>query len=169
MKRFASVRFDGVLGPNERDEATRSYISDGATVTSWKATGTRTYVTFEVGPALAIPALAVLRVTPNARRRLPALHSALGGAGAPAAVYAAYLDGDAVVVEFDPRRTSLSLVVATIDAELRAAPGRTIEPLVPIDDDTLCAFAGDVLGEPLLDVSRLIETYLDAPASVAQR
>jgi hypothetical protein len=66
-----------------------------------------------------------------------------------------------MVVEVDTARTSLALVVATIDAELQSAPGRRIVPLLPLGDAALVAFAGALLGEPSLDVSRLIETHLE--------
>ncbi|MBD5653822.1 MAG: hypothetical protein IAI50_01420, partial [Candidatus Eremiobacteraeota bacterium] len=52
-------------------------------------------------------------------------------------------------------------IVALIDATLERSSGRTIEALAPLDDETLCAFASDLLGEPDLDASRLIETYLE--------
>lgn len=170
MKRFASVRFDGVLGASERDEITRAYRSAGATVTSWAASATRSYVTLAFAPGAddVPPALAVLRVTPRAPCMVRALECALGGAGRPAGSADVYRDGDAVVIELDPERSSVALVVATIDVELGPAPGRTIEALVPLDDATLTAYAGFLLGEPALDASRLIETYLE-PLIAASR
>ena len=170
MKLFASVRFDGVLSASERDEATRAYRSAGATVTSWAASGARSYVTLAFGceDRSVLPPLAVLRVTPSVQRGLGELEAALGGRGRPAGISDAYRDGIAVVVEFDPGRSSLALVVATVDAALAAAPGRTIEELVPLDDATRTAYAGFLLGDPSLDASRLIETYLE-PLIAASR
>ncbi len=169
MKRFASVRFDGVLGPSEREEATRAYRSAGATVTSWAASGARSYATLAFAPddrSMPSP-LAVLRITPSGPRDLRALEIALAGRGLPAGISDAYRDDNAVVIEFDPGRSPLALVVATIDAELAAA-GRTIEEIVPLDDATLAAYAGFLLGDPALDASRLIETYLE-PLIAASR
>ena len=108
-----------------------------------------------------MPPLAVLRVAPDAPRRLAALSEALGGPGRPAGVCELRAEASALVVEIDARRTPLALVLALIDAELENAPGRTIEPLVILDDGALAAFAGDLLGEPSLDASRLIETFLE--------
>ncbi len=168
MKRFASVRFDGVLGPSEREAATRPYVSAGATVTSWETTGSRSYATLAVAAGPAPPALAVLRVEPEAKRLLPSVRAALGGAGAPAGIGDVYADGDALVVEFAPDRSPLALVVAAIDAELLTAPGRRIALLVPLDDDALAAYAGFVLGEPGLTAARLIETYVEPLLQAAQ-
>ncbi len=176
MKRFASVRFGGVLDASERDAVTRGVRSAGAAVRSWKTSRSRTYVTLagdqtaieqaaRTLPAATVdvPALAVLRIVPDASRTLGRLFDALGGAGCPDGVRHAYRDGDdALVVETDTGRTSLAFVVALIDAELAAAPGRRIEALVALDDAALAAFAGDVLGAPDLTASRVIESHLEA-------
>ncbi len=173
MNRFASVRYDGVLDEQERNEASRSLRSAGVRATSWTTGAGRTYasVTFSDEPALRaaagamarvdVPPLAVLRIAPDAPRRLAALSDALGGPGRPVGVCELRAEAAALVVEIDASRTPLALVLAVIDAELQSAPGRTIEPLVILDDAALAAFAGDLLGEPSLDASRLIETYLE--------
>jgi hypothetical protein len=114
------------------------------------------------------PPLLVLRVVPEASRLLERLCAACSGPGRPAGIAEAYRDGNGVVVEFDPRRSSLALVVALIDAELAAAPGRAIETLVPLDDVSLTAYAGAVLGLPALSPAHLIETYLE-PLLAASR
>lgn len=179
MQRFASVRFDGVLAPSERDAATRAIVSAGATVTSWNACEARTYATVSLaGDVSALrdavdgivdePPLLVVRVTPTAPRFVAALAHALGGSGRPAGVVAAHRSASDVVVECDPRVTSLATLVALVDCELVTAPGRRIEPLVGIDDATLVAFAAVVLGEPDLEPSRLLEPHL-ADALAAAR
>ena len=175
MNRFGSVRFDATLGATERDGVARALRSVGARVTSWNGSGRRTYASLAVPDDFSadtdvdgypdarvdVPPLAVLRVTPDARRRIPPLADALGGVGRPSGVIETYVDAaSAVVVEFDPRRTSVALVVALVDAELRTAPGRRIEPLVAFDDATLVAYAAVALGIPDLSPARLIETYL---------
>jgi hypothetical protein len=161
-----------LLGASERDETMRPYLIAGASVTSWATTTRRSYATLDLGdaaPVAPLPPLAVLRVTPDAARALLALEDAFGGPGAPAGVYEAYRDGVAVVIEFDPERSPVNIVVATIDAVLASAPGRTIEPLVPLDDRTLAAFAAFVLGDPALDATRLIETHLDPLLAASRR
>jgi hypothetical protein len=174
--RFASVRYDGVLGPRERDDTVRSLRSTGADVTSWNVAGGRTYSRVRLesaGEAAAlallrrdarvdVPALAVLRIEPLWPHTLPALFDALGGPGGPAGVVDVRPDGaSALVVELECRTTAPALLIALIDVELRAAPGRRIVPLIAFDDDVLAAFAGAMLHEPSLDSSRLIETYLE--------
>ena len=175
VKRFASVRFGGVLDSSERAVATREVVSAGAAVRSWKTTGTRTYATVDMDgedarslgrrfPAAKVdaPALTVLRIVPDARRHMERLAHALGGAGRPSGVREAYRDGDdALVIEIDTARTPLAFVAALIDAELPPGAGRTLEPLVALDDDALTAFAGDVLAMPGLGRSRVIETHLE--------
>jgi hypothetical protein len=91
---------------------------------------------------------------------LVALEAALGGPGRPAGIARAARDGDAVAVRCDSA-TPLATVVAVIDAVLARAPGRRIELAEPLDDAELAAFAGAMLGEPGLDASRVIETYLE--------
>ena len=92
---------------------------------------------------------------------LEPLLACFSGPARPAGVVDARREDDAVVVEIDVARTPLALVLATIDAELEYAPGRTIETLQPLDDTTLTALGGALLGEPRIDVSRLIETHLE--------
>jgi hypothetical protein len=174
--RFASVRYDGVLGPSERDETVRSLRSTGADVTSWSVAGGRTYCRVRVNAAdesaaraalpraarVDLPPLGVMRVEPFWPAALPALRHALGGPGRPAGVVDLRSDGSAaLVVDFDCRRTAPDLIVAVIDAELRAFPGRRITPVLPFEDDVLAAFAGALLSEPDVDASRLIETHLE--------
>jgi hypothetical protein len=174
--RFASVRYDRVLGPSERDDTVRSLRSTGTDVTSWNAAGGRTYARARLEPAaesaalallrrdarVDVPALAVLRIEPLWTRALPALFDALGGPGRPAGVVDVRPDGaNALILELDCRTTTPALLLALIDVELRAAPGRRITPLIEFDDDVLTAFAGAMLREPDLDRSRLIETYVE--------
>jgi hypothetical protein len=170
VRRFASVRFDGVLGADEREAVARAYSSAGTTVTSWATSGTRSYATlaFAADARNVPPPLLVLRVIPEATRLLETLRAAFAGPGRPAGVAEAYRDGRGVVIEFDPRRSSLALVVALIDAELATAPGRAIQTLVPLDDVSLTAYAGIVLGIPALTPAHLIETYLE-PLIAASR
>ncbi|GAC1304433.1 MAG: hypothetical protein NVSMB19_15280 [Vulcanimicrobiaceae bacterium] len=182
VKRFASVRFDGVLDVSQRADATRALRSAGATVTSWNGCGDRTYATLtlagdEPGTALPLlpraeivtPPLLVVRIVPEAPRTLGALERALGGAGRPAGIRDVRLVDGAVVVECDAALTTLATLVALVDVELATAPGRTIEPLVGLDDDALVAFAGAMLAEPGLDASRLIEPHRDRALAASAR
>ncbi len=174
MKQFASVRFADVLAASERAAATRTLRSAGATATSWNEAAGRTYALVALaapeaceraraafaGAHVSAPPVVVLRVTPDLPRRLPALAEAFGGSGRPAGVVASATEADALVVEVDVRTTSLATVVALVDVET-GARARRIEPILPLDDDTLAAFAGSVLGEPSLDAARIIEPYVE--------
>jgi len=173
VQRFASVRFDGVLAATERDDLMRVLRSAGATVTSWNACGAHTYATATLGPGataesvgssarahVVSPPLAILRIAPDAPRTLAALEHALGGVGRPAGITECRRIDAALVIECDPRVTGLATLVALVDVELAHAPGRTIEPLVGLDDETLVAFAAALLAEPDLDAARLIEPHV---------
>ncbi len=175
MKQFASVRFADVLAASERAAATRTLRSAGATATSWNEAAGRTYALVELAAPdacertiaafpnarVGAPPDVVLRVTPDLPRRLPALVSTFGGAGRPVGVVASAAETNALVVEVDVRTTSLATIVALIDVET-GARARRIEPILPLDDATLAAYAGDILGEPSLDATRILEPYVEA-------
>jgi hypothetical protein len=175
LKQFASVRFADVLAASERAAATRTLRSAGATATSWNEAAGRTYTLVEFAALdtcertiaafpdarVSAPPDVVLRVTPDLPRRLPALAETLGGAGRPGGVVASAAERDAIVVEIDARTTPLATIVALIDVET-GARARRIEPVLPLDDDTLASFAGWILGEPSLDATRILEPYVEA-------
>lgn len=176
--RLAGIRFAKVLAASERDDVLRVVASVGATATSWRDAGDRTYALLALAPLsggtqlrerlraaapdarLDLPALAILRVTPDRERHLARLARALGGPGRPVGIVASATDGDALVIEADVRTTPLSSIVASVDAET-GREGRRIEPLFPLSDAVLTELAGRELGLPDLDPSRLIETYLE--------
>jgi hypothetical protein len=173
VKRFASITFDGVLAASDRDAVVRSLVSGGASPTSWSDAAGRTYALVALardaeplaapaGARIDEPPLAVLRVTPRAPRGVAELERVCGGPGTPGGVLAARSEADSLVVEVRPRVTRLATIVALIDAALAFDPGRTIEPLLPLDDESLAACASDLLAEPRLDATRLIETHLEA-------
>ena len=183
LRQVASVRFDDVLAAGEREAVTRSLGSAGATLTSWNVAADRTYALAASARALPsdafaellrhavpdassnVPPHAVLRVTPDRPRLLAGLAAALGGPGRPAGVVACAVDDGALVLEIDVRTTPLSFVLTLIDVELTAVPGtssgRRIEPILPLTDEMLADVAAAILGEPHLDASRVIETYLE--------
>jgi hypothetical protein len=105
------------------------------------------------------PAAALLEIVPSHRERVRALGEALGGEARPAGILDCFATNESVLLEFDDRITPLSLIVDLVDIELQAAPGRRIVPLFGLSDVALAAFTADLLSEPQLDASRLIETY----------
>jgi hypothetical protein len=172
VKRFASVAFDEVLGPGDRDAAWRWVRSVGAHVTSWSDAAERSYALLAVpadcllsdqfsGARVDEPPLAVLRITPARALGVDALERALGGAGRPLGVVEARRAGSAFVVAVKPDVTSLGFLVALIETALAGHSGGTIEPLLPFDDAALTELAGSLLAEPRLDAQRLIETHLE--------
>jgi hypothetical protein len=174
-ERAASLRFDRVLAQGERAAAARALDSCGAKATSWAvARCGRSYalarlapdcdlaaVGKTVGARIDEPPLLVLDVLPRDAERVAALAEALGGAGRPSGVIDAKTSGDALTVELDEATTSLRLLVDVVDAELERSPGRRIIPLFPLSDATLAGFTAATLRAPEIEVSRLIETYID--------
>jgi hypothetical protein len=177
--RSVSVRIDGILAVSEREAVSRAIAYPAGRLLSWSARPDipRTYAMFvlPVGyDAVAIagalpagarvhdPALVVLEIVAEQRRCSQALEHALCGAGRLSGIVDTVRTGSGMLVELDCARTPLSLLIDLIDVELAHAPGRAIVPLLPIDDTVLAAMARDLLGDPALDVSRLIETYTEA-------
>jgi hypothetical protein len=177
VNRSASVRFDGVLAEEEREAASQRVSSFGARLLALRAHEglRRTYGLLELdercdvaaissvlaGVQLHEPPLAILEIVPDHQRRLPALAHALAGNGRPAGIVEASATAHSVVLEVNVAKTPLSLVLDIVDCELETAPGRRIVPLIPLSDELLAAFARDLLNDPALDVSRLIETYTE--------
>ncbi len=173
MELSASVRFAGALAASERAVVTRTLRSAGATVTSWNDAGDRTYALLAIAPSatertiaaavpgasVAVPARAVLRVTPTAAR-MDAVADALTGAAAPRGIVASAREADAVIVEVDLEVTPLAAIVARVDVETRG-DARRIDLVLPLADDALARFAGALLADPAIDASRMIETHLE--------
>ncbi len=176
MVRLATLSFDGEMDRTRRHEVARGLGSAGAEVTSWGAARSlpRTYAALRLKDDANLEALAqefgaravdaplvVVEITPRDPSRLPALAEALGGSGRPAGVVAAARSESSLVVELDDAITPLRLILDVVDVELNGAPGRRIEPLLPLRDETLAAFAGATLAVGDLDAGRLIETYAE--------
>lgn len=83
---------------------------------------------------------------------------ALRGPGGPVGVIDLAENGPAVTVRFDDAITAAELIDDLIAIESLFVPERTAREL---DDDEAAAIAAAGLGDPELDRSRLIETYLD--------
>ena len=177
MVRSVSVRIEGIFEERQREAASRAVTSLGGRAVSWHVCPElhRTYVLFALpdgydASAFAAaagaqriddPALVVLEVLPDESRRAESLARALGGAGRPLGIVDAVRTHRGILVELDAARTPLSLVIDVVDTELEFAPGRRIVPLLALDDAAMTAAARDLLGDPAIDVSRLIETYTE--------
>jgi hypothetical protein len=106
------------------------------------------------------PPLAILAIVASDARRHASLATALGGPAGLAGVVEAQAFADGVLVELDPRITPLAVLVDLVDLELGDDPGRTIVPLLGLDDETVARFAGAILGAEI-DRSRIVETYAE--------
>jgi hypothetical protein len=102
----------------------------------------------------------VLEIAARDARRHAGLATALGGPAGLAGVVEARAFPGGVLVELDPRVTPLAVLVDLVDVELGADRGRTIVPLLGLDDETLARFAGAILGADI-DRSRIVETYVE--------
>ncbi len=172
MIRFASLRFDNALG-EDRSESTRALASGDTSIACWRTIASRTYAIARIAGAFDARALAAagarvdeppvnaLYIKPFAIARLSELGRALGGPGRPAAVLDAFATEDGVVVELEPGGKPVALVLAVTDAVLAATPGRTVEPLLPLSDETLAQFVSLRLRDTELDVSRVLDTYVE--------
>lgn len=175
MRRVLSLRFDRTFAQSEQDALASLLLSLAVTPTSWGLTGTfsRTYVRCEAAEAEAaigrlsaagasridVPPLVVLEICPAGGSGLAALGAALGGPGRPRGIVSCERAASALLVELDANVSSLDLVVAVADAELRGTP-RRIVPLLPLEDEVLAHFSALRLGAPEFGASRLIETHL---------
>jgi hypothetical protein len=174
LERSLSVRFDSVLGDDERGALVAVLTSHAARLASWMPLpdSGRTYGFVRYGgvsPAAALregwpaatvddPSAVVLDIGPLAPPELQRVANALAGPGGPAGVRDAVVRGDVVTVELDAAITPLALVVDVVAVETRGTPP-AIRPVLPLSDRVLAAFAGDALGAGALDERRLIETF----------
>jgi len=167
VQRLASVRFAFALAQDERDAALRSLASVDATVRSWATVCDRTYALATCADSGALAAAAPgadvdeppavpLRISAS---RLSAVEAALVGPGGPDGVGLLGHEVGALIVELQPERTPLALVVALVDAACGEGT-RRMEPLLPLSDEVLAAYAAAVLGDPALGADRLIEPHL---------
>jgi hypothetical protein len=164
------LRFDGTLGPPERDGVARRLTSAGIAVASWTASrsGTRTYASLSLssdasviaipGARFTAPPPIALEIVPGDPARLARLREALAGPGAPLGLLDAVAGEDSLLLELSAQ-ASLRLVIDVVAVELGASPGSAILPLLPLPDEALTALAAATLGVADLDAARLIERY----------
>jgi hypothetical protein len=136
---------------------------------------TRTYVLVE-GPQGADPsqieqlvpdarwydaAIIALAIEPSAADALPQLAQALGGPGAPAGICGCEQIGKELLIEFRPDVTSVRLVRALIDVELRRfASAHRTQLLSPLPESVAAAIAADGLQAPEIASDRALESLL---------
>lgn len=104
----------------------------------------------------------VLAVFPSAPQALPALERALVGPGGPDGVLGVRRSDSSIVVEWDPARSAVRLVMAVIDAELRRfGASRRTELLAPLSEALLARIAAAELQTPEIAPDRILETLLE--------
>jgi hypothetical protein len=85
------------------------------------------------------------------------VHAAFSGPGCPAGVTRCDIHGDNIVVTYDDEISSAQLIDDLIVIESTFVPERSASDA---DADTVAAAAARGLGDPEIDASRIIETYL---------
>jgi hypothetical protein len=116
------------------------------------ATGARVYES-------AIIALAVF---PAVREALPSLLETLAGPGRPAGILACKACEGGVVIEWDPQRSSSSVVLGVVDVELRRFnSARTAELLSPLPPASLARIAADGLQAEQVAPDRVLEVLIE--------
>ncbi|HEY5256819.1 MAG TPA: hypothetical protein VIJ12_00410 [Candidatus Baltobacteraceae bacterium] len=175
--KFATLRYDGPLDPQQRDAIqTRLRALDATIVWHSDDRTQRTYAAVEaardfsetelhdlVPGARAYPRSVIcLAVTPRPSEALPALLEAVAGLGRPAGMLDGAIVGDELCVEWDTQVTAAALILAVIDAELARFNGtRTTRLLRPLGVEALTKVAADGLGAQL-DPQRILEVLLGA-------
>lgn len=104
----------------------------------------------------------VLAVFPSAPQALPALERALGGDGRPDGVVSVRRSDDSIVVEWDPSRSAVRLVMGVVDAELRRYNAtRRTELLSAPSEELLAKIAAEELSTPEIAPDRILERLLE--------
>lgn len=92
---------------------------------------------------------------------MSALERALAGPGGPAGVIEVRRSEESVVVEWDPQRSAVRLVMGVIDAELRRYnASRRTELLVPLSEESIARIAAAELQAPEIAPDRILERLL---------
>lgn len=103
-------------------------------------------------------AIIALAVFPNVPEALPVLTEVLTGPGRPAAIAACFPVPGGLVLEWDPLRCPVEVVLGTVDVELRRfASGRTAEVLAPLPPEIIATVAARGLQTPEITTRRILE------------
>jgi hypothetical protein len=110
-------------------------------------------------PESAIIALAVCPSTPEA---LPLLEEAFAGAGRPSGIATCERRDPEIVITWDLRTTSASVVLALVDTELaRLRASRTCRIVSPLTIEWLARIAAEGLGAKELVSDRILDVRLE--------
>lgn len=171
-----TIRIDTALGEERIAAASAALGAAGASATfvSSPAFG-RTYATIDAGCPIDLSAIApretgvvfdaaiiALAIEPLPQDALWCLAEALGGAGRPAGIVSCDLRNEALLLEFRPEITSVSLVLALADVELRRWGGqRRTTLLSPLGVVEATRVAAEGLHTPEIAPDRVLEVLLE--------
>jgi hypothetical protein len=173
---YLTISVAGALDPARKAEIDEAVARRGGTI-AWRTHSAvnRSYASVasaspigvsDVPPAAgdvvyngAIIALALFPTVPEA---LPLLIEALQGSGRPEGVLACQAVPGGLVVEWNPQRSPVELVLGVVDLELRRfAGGRTAELLSPLPAEVVAAVAASGLQTPQITTQRILELIAD--------
>ncbi len=176
---MATLRFDKALSETEKLTAAEQCRAAGANCVAF-ASSQRFDCTYASLEALQddsadriraqFPSAAVwdvliiaLAIEPSVSEALPSLESAFGGAGKPAGVVRCQCRAGSAVLEIVEARTSLALILALTDVELRrfGNAGRRIHPLSPFPIELQGELAARGLDLPRIDRSQILEVLIE--------
>ena len=170
-----TIRYREMPGDTER-EAVDGLVRRCGGRTSWQANPkfARAYALVE-DDALDIDALRgatrgsvldsaviALAVLPNVAEAIPLLQDALGGAGRPAGIVSCERIDGGVIVEWDLDRTSVAVVLALADVELRRfQASRVNELLSPLTLEWWTKIAASGLKAPQIAPNRVLDALVE--------
>lgn len=179
MRVARTLRIDRALSETEKATAAEQCREAGASCLAFLSNERFecTYATFETprdGVADAICAqlasaafwdlpVIALAIEPFVSDALPFLEEALGGAGKPAGVLRCERRAGSVLVELAEKRTSLDVILALVDVELRrfGNAARRVHCLSPLPVQFQACIAARGLAVPGIDSSQILEVLIE--------
>lgn len=174
---YLTISAAGGLDPQRRAEIDDAVARRGAQIV-WRTSviANRSYASIAAPSQIAVAdipaasgdtiyggAIIALAVFPTVPEALPVLVEALCGPGAPASVLACHAVSNGIVVEWDPMRCPVEVMLGTIDLELRRfSSGRTAELLAPLPPAAIAAIAARGLQTPQITARRILELVADS-------
>lgn len=166
----------GVLDPARKAEIDEAVARRGARIV-WRThvVANRSYASISApsqipvadipsapGDAIYEGAIIALALFPTVPEALPDLVEALSGPGCPSSVLACHPMAGGVIIEWDPQRSPVEVMLATIDVELRRfSSGRTAELLSPLPSEAVAAIAARGLQTPQMTTRRILELIVN--------
>lgn len=173
---YLTISVAGTLHPAHKAEIDEAVGRRGASI-AWRthAIANRSYASISAPSSIAVAdipsapgdtiyegAIIALALFPTVPEALPTLVEALSGPGCPASLLGCHALAGGVVVEWDPQRTPVEVLLGIVDVELRRfSSGRTAELLSPLPPEVVAAVAARGLQTPQITTSRILELIPD--------